>query len=210
MTSLCLQASAGMLLLGIAAGAPLQAANNPLDQAEAARSAEHDRKASVVGSVRKDLHRYVSADADQDGLVTSAEAKAYFEARFIVMDADRDGRLSGSEFVRLGMAKRRGAEILGLRTGRFSKFEQLDLDRDGSVSPEEFVFDRRAREATTGTWAAREQERRQATFSRLDADGNGLVEKTSFIAAGAGYFEAIDLVGDGEVTIWEFLSGQRL
>jgi hypothetical protein len=78
------------------------------------------------------------------------------------------------------------------------------------VSPEEFVFERRSRQAAAGAWTAREQERRAATFSRLDADGAGFVGRASFIAAGAGYFEAIDLDGDGKVPIWEFLSGQRL
>ena len=168
------------------------------------------RTSPLAEAVRKMLHGYVAADVDRDGAVSSGEAKAYFEARFAVMDVDGDGQLSDSEFVRLGMPGRRGAELTGLRTGRFSKFEHLDLDRDGSGSPEEFVFDRRSRKAASRTWAAEERERRQATFSRLDAEGAGLVARTSFIAAGASYFEAIDLDGDGEVTIWEFLAGQRL
>jgi Ca2+-binding EF-hand superfamily protein len=209
MKTLRLHVLAGVLVLGIAsAGDPLRAARSQPD--EAAEAAPSDPRSPLIGSVRKPLQAFVSADADGDGVVTGAEAEAYFEARFALMDADRDGRLSGSEFVRLGIAKRRGDEILGLRSGRFSKFEQLDLDGDGSVSPEEFMYDRRARQAQTGAWAAKEGARREAAFRLLDADGAGFVDRTGFVAAGAVYFDAFDLDGDGEVTIWEFLSGQSL
>ena len=167
-------------------------------------------RGSVLAPGQLRTSRVPVADLDRDGVVTRAEAAAYFEVRFARMDADGDDRLSEDEFLDGGRAATRPPTVFAMSPReRAPDFAAFDLDGDGRLSPEEFFLARLeaagARVAAGGPDPERPR-RRRAAFATLDADGDGVVSRAEFLAAGAGHFVARDADGDGRATVWEFWS----
>ncbi len=88
-------------------------------------------------------------DTDNDGRVTTDDAKAFAAARFARMDTNADGTVTRDE--RRAMRQNRRAE----------RFARMDTDGDGKISQADM-------QAAATARAARR-------FARLDKDGDGFV-----------------------------------
>jgi Ca2+-binding EF-hand superfamily protein len=98
------------------------------------------------------------------------------------MDSDGDGQISREEFQL--PAERRGPRF----------FEDADADGDGNISRDELLanLDQGADERE-----AQRRERLLERFDRMDADGNGVVERAEILDQ---TFARMDANGDGFVT----------
>jgi hypothetical protein len=148
--------------------------------------------------------RAAVADRDLDGIVTTAEAARYYDARFALIDRDRDGRLSGPEFERSAVPP--SAPALG-NWAMPLDFDTVDRDGNGTITPEEFL----GADGWPGVWrVAAGAHGRHAIFDAVDRDRDGALTKEEFTDAAAADFAASDADRDGRVTIWEFYGGKRL
>lgn len=173
----------GLALAGVPAGAALTDTTDTADATEGAGAAS-----PAVG----ESGLFDRIDADGDGLITRAEAKAYRiggkgRRFFKKVDTDGDGRISRDEAERY-------------RTGRF---ETADLDRDGAVSKAEMIA-AATRSAT---------ERAERLFARMDANGDGRVGADEYDAMTAPRlarsFNRYDADGDGVITKREMKRARR-
>ena len=127
-----------------------------------------------------------SLDANNDGVVDRAEAAAHprLAARFDTLDANKDGRLERGELPR-GHGKHG-------RRGPGSHLVALDTDKDGRIS--------QAEAAAEPKFAAR--------FARLDANGDGFVDRADRQALARQrhdeWFKAADADKDGKLSKAEF------
>jgi Ca2+-binding EF-hand superfamily protein len=199
--------------LGLTTAAPAHAARAAGERALALVPGERHEvgRSPVLRVSRLRAPRVTIVDRDRDGVVTAAEAAAYYEARFAAMEADGDGVLSEAEFVRGGQSPlMRAAAADPLRRDRAPDFTALDLDGDNRLSAEEFLLGKLHHAPGRVTAADADERRRQgrvALFAVLDAGRDGVISREEFAAAGARYFATRDADGDGRVTIWEFRSG---
>lgn len=106
----------------------------------------------------------MGADADNDGVVSLAEAKAHGAQRFAEMDVNGDGVLNEED-----RAARRAA-----------RFEAADKDGNGELSAEEMAA---AREARRAERTERREKRQAKKFERLDTDNSGGVSRSELEAA---------------------------
>ena len=113
--------------------------------------------AAAPADAHRGLRMFDRADADNSGKMSRAEFDAARNARFVRIDANKDGTLEISEL-------RAWWRTLPSRF-RDARFKALDADGDGKVGAEEYVA------------------RRKATFTRIDADKSGTVDKAEFDAA---------------------------
>lgn len=101
------------------------------------------------------------ADADSDGIVTLAEAKAHGAKQFARMDANGDGVINAND----------------REARRAERFTKIDTDGDGEVSQEEMQAAHEARHSMTRERRIQMQERRadrqEQMFARADTDGSG-------------------------------------
>lgn len=133
--------------------------------------------------------RGARADADNDGVITRAEAAAHpmLAQRFDALDANKDGRLTADERAAMrqhmqgkrGKARQAGWMRLDAdKDGRVSRaeaagkpqlaqrFAQLDMNKDGYLDQ----ADRQARRA----------QHRAECFAKADADRNGQLSRGEF------------------------------
>ncbi|MGE0045011.1 MAG: EF-hand domain-containing protein [Hyphomonadaceae bacterium] len=99
------------------------------------------------------------ADANNDGAITQAEARAAREAMFARMDSNGDGYLTIAD------REARRAAMQARREARRERFmNDRDTDNDGRISRAEFAAD-------------------GAHFERLDTNDNGVLEPNELEAA---------------------------
>lgn len=81
------------------------------------------------------------ADANGDGMISRAEAKAQSDARFAAMDANHDGVLAADEMTGPGGAMRGGGDGRTTRADFDSRaekrFARMDANGDGMLSADE-------------------------------------------------------------------------
>lgn len=114
--------------------------------------------------------------------------------RFRVIDVDGDGVVSDAEAA----------------ANHEEAFVAMDVDEDGDLTEAEYLA------ASFGPgpmgWGPRHaqvQERKQAAFAEMDADGSGAVSQREWMTLGEQRFAAADQDNDGAVTVWEFRSLRR-
>jgi hypothetical protein len=157
------------------------------------------------GHTRAD--RLFRADANQDGSLTQAEFEAGREALFERLDRDRDGALTMREArharseARAGAPARRFDHADANNNGAVSReeflagpsarFDRLDSNGDGALTPDEQARARAAVERGRG--------RRRAELIAADVNGDRVLSRDEFAAAGAHLFEALDANRDGRL-----------
>lgn len=118
-----------------------------------------------------------SADTNNDGKVSRAEAIAHAEARFTKMDANRDGFIDRADVQ------------LRVQQMRDEHFKRMDANNDGRITRAEFDAQRGKRlDARVGQGrpvpdAAQARQRGDARFAQMDANKDGSVSRQEFDAA---------------------------
>ena len=111
--------------------------------------------------------------------------------RFASIDANEDGVISDEEAASQ-------ADMI---------FTVIDANDDGSLTIEEFMAVRMGPQVSVNPdREAAMQARKAARFDPMDADKNGSVSKSEFIATSKAHFDSADTNGDGKVSPWEMRS----
>ena len=122
-------------------------------------------------------------DADNDGVITLAEAKgSRLERKFAELDADKDGRLTRDEMAAM---KRHGGEGRGFRRDPAERAEmllgKLDADKDGALSRAE--LEAKFAGEHMGEVSAKFAEK----FAAADANGDGKLTREELTAMKPGH-----------------------
>ncbi|QJQ33247.1 hypothetical protein GV829_13035 [Sphingomonas lacunae] len=169
--------------------------------------------AGGVAMAQQGDRRSMSADANNDGNVTRAEAQAAATARFARMDANDDGRLTSED--RGAARERRHGEM----------FTAMDSDRNGSISRAEWdahharMAERRAARADDdddrrehrGRGRGRDdmhgraggEDRGMSMMRRADTNNDNAVDRAEFLAAAESRFQRADANNDGTISAAE-------
>jgi Ca2+-binding EF-hand superfamily protein len=167
--------------------------------------------------------RFSQADANHDGVVTRAEFDAARTAGFTRLDANHDGQLARDEIRAGWRGAHRGGH--GWRGRHRDRMARADANHDGAITRDEFLagptrlFDRLdanhdgaisadERQAVRERFQERISERR-AERPNPDANGDGVISRAEFNAAGASMFERADVNHDGRVTRDEAEAARR-
>lgn len=146
---------------------------------------------------------FISADADFDGQLTKDEHKTLREAirteqakaRFSQMDADQDGRVSEAEM----LAAR--AQREDRQDGRRAKMkDRIDLNDDGTISDAERKAAKARMKAKQAERKAKREDQRIEGRPRLDIDRDGLVSRAEYDAMSDALFTRMDADGNGILT----------
>ena len=157
------------------------------------------------------------ADTNKDGKISKAELTAGLEARFAKMDVDRDGQITQKD--RDAMRQQR----------QDARFAALDTDKNGQISKTEFTAghearadkrqERRAEAGKPGErdgrgWGGRGGHRRGPGHGGPgggfgDANKDGTMTKTEFMARPIAMFDKADANKDGFVTADEMKAGRQ-
>ncbi len=149
---------------------------------------------------------FLGADANRDGLLTSAELRADFARFFALLDRDRDGELTPAEVTRYEvevLPEMRARAAPRPRNSTLSQLRRERLVRGGAGG-------RPVGSTVMAAGAAR--------FGLLpiphpvmaaDADFNGGVTRAEFDSAATGRFAQLDTAGDGQLTLAELNDRRR-
>lgn len=141
-------------------------------------------------------------DRDGNGVVTRDEMRTTSGEQFAKLDANKDGRLTLDEMraAHLSRAAEHFAKKDKNNDGQLSRdevprmpenvFKQIDKNGDGLLSRDELAA---AKGAHSG-------ERGAAHFAKADADHDGAISQSEFIAGADRRFARIDTNGDGVIT----------
>jgi len=116
--------------------------------------------------------------------------------QFQLADLDGDGVISADE-----------AAIRHEET-----FAIIDADDDDTLTLGEYLavrFGGGPQGPGLGPRRAEMDKRKRARFNSMDTDGDGIVRKSEFLAAGEEQHKAADTDGDGKVSIWEYRAARR-
>lgn len=146
-------------------------------------------------------------DANGDGTLTRAEATAHAEAQFERMDANNDGRVTPED------------RAAGQERRRIETFARMDADNNGAITRAEWdrageaMAERRAgrgerREAAGRAEGSREARGRggrrgqmgRTMMARADANSDGAIDRSEFVAAATARFDRLDADRDGSVS----------
>ena len=155
-------------------------------------------------------------DANEDGVLTRAEAEAHAKAMFVKLDVNKDGKLDQAD------RAARHAEK------RAQTFDRLDANKDGSISKAEWDQADAARQAKRAEWKAKRGERAGAPgngaerhamrghhggkrgghggpggWMKADANGDKAISQAEFVAGALARFDRMDANKDGKVTVEE-------
>ena len=155
-------------------------------------------------------------DANNDGVLTRAEAEAHAKAMFVKLDVNKDGKLDQAD------RAARHAEK------RAQMFDRLDANKDGSISKAEWDQADAARQAKRAEWKAKRGERAGAPgngaerhamrghhggkrgghggpggWMKADANGDKAISQAEFVAGALARFDRMDANKDGKVTAEE-------
>lgn len=147
------------------------------------------------------------ADADQDGIVTRAEALKRVDEQFDRLDLDHDGTVTAEEAI--------NARIKGFEPQLQRMMRGLDSNGDGKLAKEEFAAPMVERLAQRdGGPLSREEvlKRIDQRFARLDLNSDGAITTDEMINRRIKRFEGhvrrhvrgLDANSDGKVTKEEF------
>lgn len=115
------------------------------------------------------------ADANGDGEISLAEAKAQSAERFAKMDVNADGAISKAD----------------REARQQERFAEADANGDGEITPAEMTAARETRAAERAERRAQKAGQRQAKmFERLDTDGSGGLSQAEMEAGKAKRAEA--------------------
>lgn len=124
-------------------------------------------------------------DNDKDGNVTMQEFDKAAKSRYQRMDKNSDGKMTDDEF-KAYLSERRSER-------RNKKFQKMDANKDGFVSKDEYI--------------AYQTNKAEKRFSRMDADGNGMLTQEENNKrgkrrhrGGSKMFKKLDTNNDGIVT----------
>ncbi|MEF2071798.1 EF-hand domain-containing protein [Consotaella aegiceratis] len=93
-------------------------------------------------TMRPGAGRFMTVDADQDGIVTAEEAASAADQVFAAMDADDDGNLTRDEYMAVRMGPQTGWNQVRQserQTSKADRFDALDTDHDEQLSRDEFI-----------------------------------------------------------------------
>ncbi|NQV82922.1 MAG: EF-hand domain-containing protein [Rhodospirillales bacterium] len=116
--------------------------------------------------------------------------------QFQLADLDGDGRVSADE------AAVRHEETFAI----------IDANDDDTLSIEEYLavrFGGGPYGPGLGPHRAEMDKRKRARFNSMDTDGDGIVRKSEFLAAGEEQHKAANTDGDGKISIWEYRAARR-
>lgn len=150
-------------------------------------------------------------DANGDGILTRAEATQHAEAQFARMDANRDGRVTPED------------RAAGQERRRTETFARMDADNNGAITRAEWdrageaMAERReARRGELGQATGRAEGNREARgrggrrgqmgrtmMARADANSDGAIDRSEFVAAATARFDRLDADRDGSVSTAE-------
>ncbi len=155
-------------------------------------------------------------DANEDGVLTRAEAEAHAKAMFVKLDVNKDGKLDQAD--RAARHAERRAQM----------FDRLDANKDGSISKAEWDQADAARQAKRAEWKAKRGERAGAPgngaerhamrghhggkrgghggpggWMKADANGDKAISQAEFVAGALARFDRMDANKDGKVTVEE-------
>ncbi len=149
-------------------------------------------------------------DANGDGTLTRAEAAAHAEAQFARMDANRDGRVTSED------------RAAGQERRRTETFSRMDADNNGSITRAEWdrageaMAERRAGRGERSEAAGRQEGGPEARgrggrrgqmgrtmMARADANSDGAIDRSEFVAAATARFDRLDADRDGSVSAAE-------
>jgi len=125
------------------------------------------------------------------GLGAPAFAQGAGMQNFAAIDSDGDRHISGEEHA----------------LWRLSVFTAMDADSSDAITRQEYMATRMGPGAAAekpGPRAQDRQDAKEARFSRMDDDGDGIVPKPRFVRFGGQIFEKADKNGDGLLTLDEF------
>jgi hypothetical protein len=166
---------------------------------------------AASGAIAQPVERTLP-DTDGNGVLTRAEADAYAARQFARVDANGDGRITPED------------RAAGRERRREAMFSRMDADNNGSITRAEWdsagaAMDQR-REArrseggdrrgaagrpTVAEGQVRGRSGRRGQMSRTllanaDANRDGAIDRTEFLAAATTRFDRLDANRDGSVT----------
>jgi len=156
--------------------------------------------------------RLFQADSNNDGTLTQAEYDASRAERFQALDSNNDGQLTREE-MRAGRDERGEHSRRGhhRRGGHgMHHLTRADANDDGNITRAEFLAGptqmfARLDDNNDGVISADERPQRRERGERRggrhsDANNDGQISQSEFVARGASRFERLDANNDGQVT----------